>query len=207
MKVLRFVLTATALASGSAQAQAVPGSLPPTLEPQAPAGATPFDRSFQPYPRVYGSNRAAGSNDQLHKGFRTDARLVGGAELAPGLALEAGYVPGFDRGFHAIHEGRPEEVAGALAVGGYSTHLAGKVSLPLGERLSVYGKLGVAHSGRRIDGIRVTDTGIYTGAGGQYKLGENAGIDAEYGRHGNATSKWGSRTNADAVKASVKLGF
>lgn len=181
--------------------------LSPTLQPQAPAGATAFDRSFQPYPRTYGSNRAAGPNDQLHTGFRTDARLVGGAELAPGLALEAGYVPGFDRGFHAVHEGRPDEVAGALAVGGYSTHLAGKVSLPLSERLSVYGKLGVAHSGRKVEGIRVTDTGLYTGAGGQYKLGEHAAIDAEYGRHGNAAGKWGNKTNADAVKASVKLGF
>lgn len=207
MTAFQFGLTALALVSGSVQAQALPEPMPPTLGPQAPAGSAAFDHSFQPYPRTYGSNRAALPNDQLHKGFRTDARLVGGAEIAPGLALEAGYVQGFDRGFHAIHEGRPEEAAGALATRGYSTHLAGKVTAPLSERLSVYGKLGVAHSGRKADGGRVADTGRYTGAGGQYRLGENAKIDAEYGRHGNAASKWGNKTNADAVKASVKLGF
>lgn len=175
------------------------------LQPQAPSKA--FEPAFQPFPRTYGGNQAADPSAVSHKGFRTDPRLLGGVELAPGLAVEAGYVNGFDRGFHAIDEGRPEEVAGALGKQGYSMHVAGKVSVPLTERLSAYGKLGVAHSERRARGIEASDTGLYTGFGARYKLGENAGIDAEVGRHGNAASKWGSVTNADAVKARVKIGF
>lgn len=205
MKALRFVLITAAFVSGSAQAQLAPGSPPPTLQPQAPAKV--FEPSFQPFPRAYGSNQAATPNDSMHKGFRTDPRLVGGIELAPGLALEAGYVNGFDRGFHAIDEGRPEEVAGALGNQGYSMHVAGKVSVPLGERLSAYGKLGVARSARKAYGNIATDTGLYTGVGARYKLGENADIDAEAGRHGQAASKWSNVTNADAVRARVRIGF
>ncbi|MFC4932659.1 hypothetical protein [Massilia sp. GCM10023247] len=205
MTTTRWILAAAALVSVGAQAQLAPGSAPPTLQPQAPAKA--FEPSFRPFPRTYGSNQAANPNDRLHKGFRTDPRLVGGIELAPGLALEAGYVNGFDRGFHAIDEGRPEEVAGALGNQGYSMHVAGKVSVPLGERLSAYGKLGVARSERKAYGRVATDTGPYTGIGARYKLGEHAGIDAEVGRHGQAASKWSNVTNADAVRASIKVGF
>ncbi|MET0980980.1 MAG: outer membrane beta-barrel protein [Telluria sp.] len=178
----------------------------PTLQRQAP-GQARFDQGFQPFPRTYGGNEAANPGDKLHKGFRTDPRLVGGIELAPGLSLEAGYVNGFDRGFHGIDEGRPEEVSGALGNHGHSIHVAGKVSAPLGERLSAYGKLGVAHSARKAYGRPATDTGLYTGVGAQYKLDENAGIEAEVGRHGNAARKWSNVTNADAVKARVKIGF
>lgn len=204
MTAFRFLLTAAALVSTAAQAQLAPEPLSATLQ-QAPA--KPFEQSFRPFPRAYGSNQAARPNDTLHKGFRTDPRLVGGIELAPGLALEAGYVNGFDRGFHAIDEGRPEEVAGVLGKQGFSMHVAGKATIPLGERLSAYGKLGVAHSGLRKGDERVTDTGLYTGVGARYELGEHAGIDAEVGRHGKAAGKWGNATNADAVRARVKFGF
>lgn len=205
MKTCRFVLAAAALVSAGVQAQLAPASPSSTLQPQEPSKH--FGGSFQPFPRTYGGNQAANPGDKLHKGFRTDPRLVGGIEVAPGLAVEAGYVNGFDRGFHAIDEGRPEEVSGALANQVYSMHLAGKLTVPLGERLSTYGKLGVARSERKAYGRQATDTGLYTGFGAQYKLGENAGIDAEVGRHGNAGSSWSNVTNADAVRARVKIGF
>jgi opacity protein-like surface antigen len=205
MKRLRLVLSAAAFVSAGAQAQLAPEPLSASVDPRTPS--KPFEGSFQPFPRTYGGNLAANPNDTLHKGFRTDPRLVGGIELAPGLALEAGYVNGFDRGFHAIDEGRPEEVAGALATTGYSMHAAGKYTIPLGERLSAYGKLGVAQSGRKAYGQSATDTGLYTGVGARYKLSENAGIDAEVGRHGKAGSQWSNTNNADAVRARVKVGF
>jgi opacity protein-like surface antigen len=207
MKAFCSALAAGILVAGGAHAQLVrelPSSYSPSHEP---AKTGPFDRSLQPSPRSYGGNETANPNDNVMKGFRTDPRLVGGFELAPNLAVEAGYAHLFDRGFHRIDEGRPEDTSGALGAKSFSIHLAGKYSVPLSERLTAYGKLGVAHSGQKSGRTTVTDTGLYTGLGAQYKLHEKATIGAEVGRHGDAAKKWGSATNSDGVRAKLKMGF
>ena len=206
MKAICFALAAGVLVAGSVQAQLV-REPSPSFEPQAPAKAGPFDRSFQSFSRCYGGNQAANPNDNVMKGFRTDPRLVGGIELAPNLAIEAGYAHLFDRGFHRIDEGRPEETSGALGAKGFSSHLAVKYTVLLNERLTAYGKLGVAHSVQKSGGTKATDTGLYTGLGAQYKLHEKASFGVEVGRHGDAAKKWGSATNSGGVRAKLGMGF
>jgi len=48
---------------------------------------------------------------------------------------------------------------------------------------------------------------LYTGVGARYQVSDRTVIDANVGRHGNATKKWGSATNADGVRAGLKMGF
>lgn len=72
---------------------------------------------------------------------------------------------------------------------GYNTYVAGKYSLPLGERISAYGKLGLAHSERKYDNswgdyLNDTDTGAYAALGAQYQLTEKIAVSAEYERYG-----------------------
>jgi hypothetical protein len=83
------------------------------------------------------------------EGFRTDPRLVAGVNLNPYLAVETGYRERIDRGFHAVDPGRPEDVSGALGVKGSHSYLAGKLTVPVNDSFSAYGKLGIAYSERK----------------------------------------------------------
>ncbi len=207
MKASHLAGVAGLLFAAAAHAQHAPEPPKPVLAPEASAGKEAFERSHAPYPRVYGDNTTANPNDTIIKGYRTDPKLVAGVEVAPNLALEAGHAPLLDRGFRKIDEGRPEDVSGALGATGSSNYVAGKVSIPLTEQLSVHGKMGVAYSERKTPSIKEADTGLYTGVGARYRLNDNASVDADYSRHGHAAKKWGGATNADGVKARLKIGF
>jgi hypothetical protein len=58
-------------------------------------------------------------------------------------------------GFHRIDERDARDTNGALGINGVNTHAAVKYTLPVTDRLTAYGKLGVAYSemgGRRKTG-------------------------------------------------------
>lgn len=208
--------------AGSAQAQLAEPAPDAYSRPKQTTAQQLFDKAYQPYPRAYGGNQAAGLNDRAFAGlFKKAPRLLGGYELFPHLAIEAGYVDLYDRGFHRIDPGPPEDASGALAARSFSTHVAAKLTLPLTDSLDLYGKVGVAHSAlkgadekanARARGAGTTtakpvDTGLFVGAGAQYRLDDKTTVDAQYGKHGHAAEKWGKATNATGVKANVNMGF
>lgn len=194
------------LLAAGAQAQRAAPADAPQLEPQA-SRQSPFTDSFRPTPRTYGGNVAANPNDRLIEGYRTDPRLVAGFALHPNVAVEAGAAELRDRGFHYADPGRPDEVAGAFGTRGVAGHVAGKLSVPLGERIEAYGKLGVAHSRLNQRGGSETDTGLFVGAGAKLKLGEKADISGEVARYGDTDRKWNTATNASGANARLRLGF
>ena len=225
MKSHWLVHAAAILFAGSAHAQLVePSSQQANLyATQQAAMQASFDKAYQPYPRAYGRDEAAVSSDKAFKGlFKRDPRLVGGYQLTPNLAIEAGYVYLMDRGFHRIDPWEPENPLGTLNINNFSSHLAAKYSLPLTDKLVAYGKVGKAHSvmtvptsvaraiaretGQQVR-EREKDTGLYVGAGAQYQLDEKTTIDAQYGRHGDSAKKWGKETNSTGVRANLKMGF
>ena len=223
---------AALLLTASAHAQVVGQAAPGTYaSPGQSAAQASFDKAYRPYPRAYGGNQAAGLNDKaFQERFKTDPRLLGGYELFPYVAVEAGYTNLLDRGFHRIDPG-PENLSGALGANSFSSHLAAKFTLPLADNFDLYGKVGIAHSALKgADAKKVaatpaetapapgggatatragdqSDTGRYLGAGAQYRLGDKATVDAQYGRHGDAAKKWGNATNSDSVRANLKMGF
>ncbi|MBB3222357.1 outer membrane beta-barrel protein [Pseudoduganella umbonata] len=219
----RLAYAAAIFLAASAQAQIVEQPSSTYTGPGQSATQALFDKAYRPYPRAYGGNEAASPNDKAFAGlFKRDPRLVGGYELFPNLAIEAGYVYLLDRGFHPIEPG-PDEAPGGLNTNNFSSHLAVKYTLPLTDRLSAFGKVGIAHSVRTRTGHQMaldagydgatpvrrqeTDRGRYLGAGAQYKLSEKASIDAQYGRHGDAASTFGKATNATGARANLKIGF
>jgi opacity protein-like surface antigen len=223
MTLHRLAHAAAILLAGSAHAQVVDQAPGTFTNPAQSATQALFDKAYRPYPRAYGGNEAASPNDKAFDGlFKRDPRLVGGYELFPNLAIEAGYVYLLDRGFHRIEPG-PDEAPGGLNTNNFSSHLAVKYTVPLTDRLSAFGKVGVAHSVRTRTGHQMaledgsggstparrqeTDRGRYLGAGAQYKLSEKASIDAQYGRHGDAASTFGKATNATGARANLKIGF
>lgn len=227
-----FVFAAVLLAIGSAQAQLA--DLPPPRLAAEPAGRFgPLAAGFKRYSPLYGGNEAANPNDRLFKaqGFRTDPRLVLGYAFNEYLAVETGYSHLRDQGFHKANLYDPREAAidaavgaGVLGAKSYTTYLAAKITVPVNDRLTAYGKLGVAQSVVTKDGFVTpemaqahadgkstgfgsqTGTGAYGALGAKYKLNDKATLKGEVIMNGSA-DKFRSNSNATGVRGSVGFGF
>lgn len=228
-----FVVAAALLAIGSAQAQLVdPAPARLSAEPGGRFG--PLAEGFKRYQPLYGGNEAANPNDRLFKaqGFRTDPRLVIGYAFNRYLAVETGYSHLNDRGFHKPNPFDAREMAmdsavgaGVLGAKSHTTYIAAKLTIPVNERLTAYGKLGVAQSVVKGDGFVTPDmaeahagakpaapfasetsTGAYGALGAQYKLNDKATLKGEVRTNGSA-NKFGSGSNASGVRGSVGFGF
>ena len=97
---------------------------------------------------------------------KASPKLFGGYEFTNKLALEAGALD-FKKG--------------------YGLYIAVKPTLPLTEKLSAYGKVGVAKSRREIilpsaPALKKSDTGAYGAFGLQYSITPNAAVTLEYER-------------------------
>jgi opacity protein-like surface antigen len=216
MKTIGFALAAGLLAAGGVHAQLL-DEAPVTLSAR-PAPSQPFAR-VQPVPRTYIENTAEAPSAVINADksafgvYVADPKLVAGFNLNPNVAIETGYANLYTRGVHFADYARPDEVNGALGVKGFNSYLAARINVPVGDRLSAYGKLGVAYSERvahdktlRTTGSEV-DVGAFTGVGARYKLSEKASVSAGYEQYGNSAKKWGSETNNSGLNATFKMGF
>jgi len=206
------LLAGALLAAGAAQAQLVePAAAPVDLADTRARTvySAPRPTAHQAYPRIYGGNLASNPNDRLFAGlYKTDPKLMMGIAITPTLAFEAGYVNLLDLGFHPVNERDPEDTSGAIGQQGFNTHLAAKVTRPLSERLTAYGKLGIARSEQRIGALAGVDVGLYTGVGAKYKVNERVSVDGAFENHGHAAERWHKQTNSSSnVKARLNMGF
>ncbi|MCA1248273.1 outer membrane beta-barrel protein [Massilia sp. MS-15] len=236
MHLHHFMAAAALLAAGAARAQenaALQDGAPAataTARLEAATGARygPLAEGFKRHAPLYGGNEAANPNDRLFAGFRTDPRLVIGYAFNAYLALEAGYAHLNDQGFHKIVANSPVEsaiAAGALGVASNTTYVAARLTLPVNDRLTAYGKFGIAHSQVKNDGFVTPQqaaaraagrqdgvfagesaTGAYGALGAKYKLNDRATLSGEYRVNGSA-SKFGAASNAGGLKGSVGIGF
>ena len=92
---------------------------------------------------------------------------------------------------------------------GSGTYVAGKYSVPLGDRFTGYGKLGVSYNERKYSSstlgqVNSYDTGLYGGVGVEYKLNEKLALNAEYERYGK-DKQFGAK--ADVYTVGLKYGF
>lgn len=143
MSALRFIFAAAVLAGGSAQAQlAEPGSQA-RLQVQPSPAVTAFARIPAPFEPAYMVNEGEHPFTGLFDGWRSDPRLVAGINLNRYLALEMGYRERKDRGFHAVDPRDPLDTTGALGTKGFNSYVAVKVTAPITDNLSAYGKLGL----------------------------------------------------------------
>lgn len=214
MHAFRFQLSAALLAAGNVHAQAPEGP-PMPVDIMTAVPAPPF--TIQTMPRTYLGNTTEGDANRIFDNgsafgvYRTDPKLVGGINLTRRVAIEAGYTNLVDRGHYLADYARPNDVAGALGVGGYNSYLAAKLTLPLGERLQVIGKLGIARSEYARPGIgstlREIDVGPYVSVGLRYGLGKNASLVGAYERYGNTERRWGANTNNNGFSLKLDMRF
>jgi hypothetical protein len=118
-------------------------------------------------PQAY-AGVGVGLVDYSGGGSKASPKLFGGYEFTNKLALEAGALD-FKKG--------------------YGLYIAVKPTVPLTEKLSAYGKVGVAKSRREIilpaqPALKKSDTGAYGAFGLQYSITPNTAITAEYERFG-----------------------
>jgi opacity protein-like surface antigen len=194
------------LAACAAQAQ-----LPdPSATPPAPDARSTFKSlRLNPSPAdgFYMRNEAE-LPEHLLPDWRADPRFVIGANLNRYLALQAGYVERFDRGYHKIDDNDPTDRAGALGIHGFNTYAAGKVSLPVTGRLSAYGMLGIAESVRRgsdrVPGQNV-DAGLYAKAGVEYRPTKDTALTGTFQNFGHTASRWSG--NANGLNLNLKGKF
>ncbi|MFL6631704.1 MAG: porin family protein [Massilia sp.] len=148
-------------------------------------------------PHAYVGIGAATADNKSTDDYHTNAKIYGGYEFDQNWGVEAGYA-NFDK----------ENAAGGT-VKGSGTYVAGKYSIPLAERFTGYGKLGVAYNERKYSGAAGTqvnsyDTGLYGGVGVEYKLNEKLALNAEYERYGKDKA-FGAK--ADVYTVGLKYGF
>ncbi|MGH8853518.1 MAG: porin family protein [Telluria sp.] len=135
---------------------------------------------------------------------KLNPKLVGGYAFSDSLGLEAGYVD-FRKGPLV---GTPAPEARTIDLGGFGSYIAARFTKPLFDKLSAFGKLGVAHSERKatIGGTlrKATDTGAYAGFGLQYAVTQKMAVTAEYERFGKDKP---SGAKADAWSLGLKIEF
>jgi len=152
------------------------------------AHAAGFDGpAAQTTPQAY-AGVGVGLVDYSGGGSKASPKLYGGYEFTNKLALEAGALD-FKKG--------------------YGLYIAVKPTLPLTEKLSVYGKVGVAKSRREITlpaapVIKKNDTGAYGAFGMQYSITPNTAVTAEYERFGK---KKDSGAKEDVWTLALKFFF
>lgn len=211
MNALRFVLATAALTGAAAQAQLADPASQARLQGQPSPGVKAFARIPAPFEPAYMVNEGEHPFTGLFEGYRSDPRLAAGINLNRYLALELGYRERKDRGFHAIDPGDPLDTTGALGAKGFNSYVAVKVTAPVTDNLSAYGKLGASHSERRggdaLGQQQNVVGGAYTGIGMRYRLNDKASVSVEGQKFGNTAEKWGNDTNANGVNAKLKLGF
>ena len=174
MKKLIVALIASAAAVGAAQAQQQ------TTAPRAyiGAGAAIVDHEFN----------VQGASNLNHSEYKSSGKLFGGYDFNQNWGVEAGYTDYRTSNASYTVGGVP----GSAEADGHSVYLAGKATLPVNERFSVYGKLGAAYN--KVDLSSTTpglsrdesDTELYGGVGVQYNLNQNVSLIAEYERYGSS---------------------
>lgn len=214
MRTARFMIAVGwCLAASCAEAQLQEQPTPPLLQSAVAPYSKLFANSAGPFPRLYQEKRAnTTAFDTAFDSYRTDPKLMFGVELRPNLAVETGYGNLFSRGFHHVDYGRSDERAGALGTNGFSSYLAGKITVPVGDEFSTYGKLGIAYSQRAThdrsgSASREVDVGPYVNIGASYKLNGRASVSGELTRSGDTSNKWGGQSNATGASAKLKVGF
>ena len=134
---------------------------------------------------------------------KVGTKIFGGVAFSDSLAVEGGYID--------LRKGTAAPEARTIDLGGFGTYVAARLMRPLTETLSAFGKLGVAHSQRKVGNASTigtigtrkdTDTGIYGAFGLQYAIKPGVAISAEYERYGKD-----KKTGAKADSWTLGINF
>ena len=187
MKKLIFAVLAGVTAMTAAQAQ--------VSSPYIGLGVASSDHDFK--------IGAAGTSKS--DGYKASGKIFGGFDVNPMFGVEAGYTD-VRRAEHSYTIGA---TTGTATTEGSRTYLAAKATMPVNEAFSVYGKLGAGYSKTKFRSTTLgsandSDTEVYAGLGGQYKISDKMALSLEYERYGKSKD-FGAK--ADAITVGVRYSF
>lgn len=187
MKKLIFALIAGATAMTAAQAQ--------VSSPYIGLGVASADHDFK--------IGAAGTSDS--DGYKASGKIFGGFDVTPMFGVEAGYTD-IRKADHTYTIGG---VPGRATTEGSRSYLAAKATFPVNDAFSVYGKLGAGYSKTKLRATTLpsdsdSDTEVYAGLGGQYKLSDQVALTLEYERYGKSKD---FGVKADAITVGARYSF
>jgi OOP family OmpA-OmpF porin len=155
-------------------------------------------------PHAYVGIGVAAAENRVVDAWKADAKIFAGYQFDQNWGVETGFTR-FGRvgvtwlGADFLRQGRTK---------GSSSYIAGTYTMPLNERVAAFGKLGVSYSERSYTGnfgaLGEHDTGLYGGAGLQYKLTGNLALTGEYERYGKKKTLG---AKADVFTVGLKYGF
>jgi len=191
MKKLIVALIAGTAAMGAAQAQTT------QTQPRAYVGVGVATADHE-------NSSAGGLANVDSDGYKASGKIFGGYEFDQNWGAEVGYTDFRKSDFNYSN-------AGTNATGrtkGYGYYVAGKYNYPVNDQFSVYGKLGLQHSERKLESAvlnaKNSDTGAYGAVGLQYNLNQQVALTAEYERYGKSKD-FGAK--ADVLTVGARYSF
>lgn len=138
-------------------------------------------RSLQSFPSVYGGAEGLPPSDPLAVDlYRSDPKLHIGVAFNAYLGIEATLTnPNYVQRLTYVGSGPRLAQGVPLGTGGYDFILAPKLTLPVDDPMSAFGKLGVAASERVHRQGSITDIGPAASVGTTYKLKNGQTVTAE----------------------------
>jgi OOP family OmpA-OmpF porin len=133
-------------------------------------------------------------------------RVVGGYRFNPYFALEAGVM--------AIGDSTVTDSVGSVTLSQSSLQASSVISLPLGDKFSLFGKIGVASNYGKLTGTgtyssvntNATTTGAIYGIGAQFRFNQLVGIRLQYEKLGKSKAN-SSASGVDLSRASAGVIF
>ncbi|MCS0582931.1 porin family protein [Massilia pinisoli] len=187
MKKLIVALIAGTAAMGAAQAQTT------QTQPRAYVGIGVATADHE-------NSSVGGLTNVDSDGYKASGKIFGGYEFDQNWGVEAGYTDFRNANVNYSSNG----VNGSGKTKGSSYYVAGKYNMPVNDQFSVYGKLGLEHSERKLESaalnLKDTDTGAYGAVGLQYNLNQQVALTAEYERYGK-TKTVGAKADVWTVGA------
>jgi OOP family OmpA-OmpF porin len=189
MKKTLFAVLAGVLAMGAAQAQTANTNTAVTA-PQAYVGIST------------GAVRDSVTND-----LKRTTKVFGGYDFDQNWGVEAGYSWLGKTGFYVPSSNGDFAYAHLKSS---SVYAAAKYTMPIGERSSVYGKLGLSHTEQEYSSQapgwtgKEHQNGVYAAVGLQTRVTDKVSLFAEYERNGKKPPN-GSKNNV--LNVGLKYGF
>jgi opacity protein-like surface antigen len=185
MKKMIFSVLAGVVAMGAAQAQTVA----PTTADTAP--------------HAYVGISTGASKDSLSGDRKRTVKIFGGYEFDQNWGVEAGYTHFGSSGVYL-----PQEADWTNAeMKSFGAYVAAKYTMPITERSSVYGKLGLSHTETKLRAdwdYSDRDNNLYGAVGVQVKATEKISLFAEYEHYGKRAT---NGPDNKILNAGVKFGF
>lgn len=203
MKPIQIALIAAWFAASGAQAQLVAPAPGPALLAERPA-ALPGLPSF---PVLVSESVGLPPSDPLAPYvYRTEPKVHGRIDFNPYLGLETTFTnANYVERLH-YNEGGPRLATGApLGIKGYNFDLAARLTVPVDDQLSAFGKLGVAASERQHHTGTVNELGPAAAVGATYKLKNGQTATAEIPL--SPMARKALTGAAGGYGAQLKLGF